>query len=363
MPIIKTARENIRTVLKIATTLFVIPSIVAYIASLVLGPILFFHTSDGLKIAVRGVQELPLLIFMAIPVDLPIHSNMGNLFGVIWMIFVLCIIAAWYSRGGLLKTMKGILKEPILTAKTNFLFLMPLIASALLFSSILIQQFQEARGVQTGSLNFPPQTSPYIILINLAYAPINEELAFRITSIGIPLGLFLLYIYRANPRFTGVGNRFKFLIIAMINPNYAKRSVGYKNVIDQGFLRGISVLEWVLVLITSVVFGLAHYLLGGGWEVGKISTALLAGLVFGVMFVSYGAYAAILLHWYFDYYFTIVSLAESTYGGVFHTFSNLIEVSNYVGGIIVLVVLLLIWAFHFGNCLVNRTLGQHESLG
>jgi len=292
---------------------------------------------------------------MAIPVNVPIHSNMGDLFAAIWMIFVLCMFAAWYSRGGLAKNVGDVLKRPMLSAKTNFLYLMPLVASALLFSSILIQQYQATQGVQTGSLNFPPQTSPYVILINLAYAPVNEELAFRITSIGIPLGLFLLYLYRANPRFTSLGNRFKFLLIAMANPNYAKQSLGYKNVIDNGFLGGISAIEWLLILVTSVAFGLAHYLLGGGWEVGKISTALLAGLVFGIMFVTYGAYAAILLHWYFDYYFTVISLADSTYGGAFHILSSLTEVTNYVGGGIVLVLLLLIWAYHLGNYLVDRT--------
>jgi hypothetical protein len=285
---------------------------------------------------------------------------MGNLFGIIWLIFVLCFVAAWCSRGGFLKHLRNVLKEPILSGKANFLFVMPLIGTSLLYASLLIQQFQATQGVQTGNLTFPPQTSPYIILINLAYAPINEELAFRITSIGIPVAIFLLYLYRKDQKVTGVTKRLKFILITMVSPEHAKLMLGYKNVTERGYLRGISAPEWILILITSTAFGLAHYLLGGGWEIGKVSTALLAGLVFGVMFVAYGAYAAILLHWYFDYFFTIVSLAESTYGGFFHAFSNATDVINLIGGQTVLVALLIIWALRASSYLSKRAVGFEE---
>lgn len=146
----------------------------------------------------------------------------------------------------------------------------------------------------------------------------------------------------------------------MVSPEHAKAMVGYRNVAERGYLRGISLLEWILILITSIAFGLAHYLLGGGWEIGKVSTALLAGLVFGIMFVAYGAYASILLHWYFDYFFTIVSLAESTYGGFFHVFSNTIEISNVIGGQIVLVIILIVWALRTASYMSNRAVGINE---
>ncbi len=360
MPIAKSAQERAAPIMRIAAGFLIGSSVIIYLISLALGPALFYYTSDGLKVAARGIQELPLEIFMAFPISIPIHTNMGNLFGVMWLIFILCIVAAWCSRGGFVKSFRNILNEPILSAKVNFLFIMPLVASSLLYASILIQQFQATQGVQTGNLTFPPQTSPYVILINLAYAPINEELAFRITSIGIPLAIFLLYVYRKDRKVGGVTNRLKFLLITMASPEHAKAMLGYKNVTERGYLRGISALEWILILITSIGFGLAHFLLGGGWEIGKVSTALLAGLVFGIMFVTYGAYAAILLHWYFDYFFTIVNLAETTYGGFFHLFSNTIELTNLIGGQIVLVVLLIVWAFRAASYLSNRAIGLSE---
>jgi len=60
---------------------------------------------------------------------------------------------------------------------------------------VIIEQFQATQGVQTGNLNFPPATSPYIILLNLAFAPLSEELGFRITSIGIPFGIVLAFVF------------------------------------------------------------------------------------------------------------------------------------------------------------------------
>lgn len=356
----KSAQEHATSILRIAAALLIVCSVLSYLISLGLGPALFYYTSDGLKVATRGIRELPLEIFAVVSLPIPIHTNMGNLFGVIWLIFVLCFVAAWCSRGGFLKHLRDVLKEPILSGKTNFLFVMPLIGTSLLYASLLIQQFQATQGVQTGNLTFPPQTSPYIILINLAYAPVNEELAFRITSIGIPVAIFLLYLYRKDQKVAGVTKGLKFILITMASPEHAKSMLGYKNVTERGYLRGISAVEWILIVITSTGFGLAHYLLGGGWEIGKVSTAMLAGLVFGVMFVAYGAYAAILLHWYFDYFFTIVSLAESTYGGFFHLFSNATDVINLIGGQTVLVVLLIIWALRAGSYLSNRAIGFEE---
>jgi len=356
----KSAQEHVTAIFRIAAVLLIVTSVLSYLISMGLGPALFYYTSDGLKVATRGIRELPLELFAVLSLPIPVHTNLGNLFGAIWLIFLLCFVAAWCSRGGFMKHLRNALKEPVLSGKSNFLFVMPLIGTSLLYASVLIQQFQATQGVQTGNLTFPPQTSPYVILLNLAYAPINEELAFRITSIGIPVAIFLLYMYRRDQKVASVTGRLKFVLITMASPEHAKKMLGHKSVTERGYLRGISAVEWILIIITSTAFGLAHYLLGGGWEIGKVSTALLAGFVFGVMFVAYGAYASILLHWYFDYFFTIVSMAESTYGGFFHAFSTATDIINYFGGQTVLVVLLIIWALHAGSYLSSRAVGYAE---
>src|SRR5205807_10535333 len=45
---------------------------------------------------------------------------------------------------------------------------------------------------------------------------------------------------------------------------------------------------------------------GAGWGPGKAILAGLTGLALGIVYLWYGAYANILLHWFFDFYnFTI----------------------------------------------------------
>ena len=85
-----------------------------------------------------------------------------------------------------------------------------------------------------------------------------------------------------------------------------------------------------------------------------MSTAFLAGLVFAVMYVAYGAYANILLHWFFNYYFTVLEMAGSTYGGIFQAFSTVTELVNLTAGQIVLVAFLLLSAWRLGRYLTVK---------
>jgi len=88
-----------------------------------------------------------------------------------------------------------------------------------------------------------------------------------------------------------------------------KEALGLRTIREYG-VRGISRLEWVTLFFTSGAFGAAHYLYGGGWEIGKISTAMLSGLALGYVYLRYGAYAPVLLHWFFNYYFGAFDLAS-----------------------------------------------------
>jgi hypothetical protein len=342
-----------------AASIVAIFSALTYVASLVLGLVMFFSTTGGLTEAARKLHVLPVDVFMlvTVPVYLPLGLSHGALFASICVIFALCIATAALTNGGFIKSIRESLSKPIALAKTNFLYIMPLVASGLLYATILISDFQAAQGVQTGSLNFPAQTSPYNILLNLAYAPIDEEFAFRITTIGLPLALFLLMSYRSNPHLVGAKKKIGFILLTLFSPELAKSRLGCKTVAANGVIRGISILEWALIAVSSVVFGVAHYIAGSGWDIGKVSTAALAGFVFAIMYVSYGAYADILLHWYFDYFFTVLDMASTAYGGVFTAFATLTEGLNVLIGPIVLVVFLVTSALKLGDYLGSRAAG------
>ena len=351
--------QDVSSAGRAAALVFAIFSAVTYVVALLLGPVLFFTTTGGLTEAARNLHVLPVEVFMLleVPVYLPLGLSHGALFVGICIIFFLCIAAAAFSRGGFIRAIRESLFKPISVAKTNFLYIMPLVGTGLLYATILISDFQASQGIQTGSLSFPAQTSPYNILLNLAYAPIDEEFAFRITTIGIPLALFLLISYRSDPRLRGVKKRVGFLLLTLFSPELAKSRLGYKTVAANGLIHGISLLEWALIAVSSIVFGAAHFLAGSGWDVGKVSTAALAGFVFAIMYVSYGAYADILLHWYFDYYFTVLDMGSTAFGSAFNAFATVTEGVNVLVGPVVLVVFLLVSALKLGDYLTWRAAG------
>jgi hypothetical protein len=350
--------HNVVELGRVLALMLAVFSAITYVITLVLGPVLFFTTSDGITEAAKHMHQLPLEIFMFILLPpIPLHISYGALFMAIWAAFVLCIAAAALTSGGFLKTARESLTKSISIAKTNFLYVMPLVATGLFSATILLSEFQTTQGVQTGSLSYPAQTNPYYILLNLAYAPLDEELAFRITSIGIPIAIALLYAYRSDARLLGVKKKVGLFLLTLFSPELAKSRMGYKNVAANGVIHGISPPEWFLILATSVAFGFAHILYGGGWEIGKVSTACLAGFVFAIMYVSYGAYADILLHWYFNYYFTVLDMASSAYGTAFSAFANITELGNLVAGGVVLAFFLIVTALKLSNYLTLRASG------
>jgi membrane protease YdiL (CAAX protease family) len=356
----KSLMNSLRVGMRALALIFAVSSAISYVVSLAMGPLLFFSTSDGLAAAGQQIHQISVGVFMILDFPIPLATSLGIVFMGIWSVFLVSMIIAILDRSGFLNSARGALSKPISLAKTNFLYIMPLIASALVAATIIISQFQETAGVQTGSITFPT-TNPYVILTELSFAPLQEEFAFRITSIGILVGVLLLIVYRGDRRVSGLKNKAKLILLAMFSPELAKSKMGYRNVRANGFPGGISIVEWILILLTATMFGLAHFLAGSGWEVGKISTAFLAGLVFGIVFVAYGAYASILMHWFFNYYFDVLSKADAVYGGVFHQISNLANISNFLGGEIILIVFLSFTAFRLGSYFASRASGHTAS--
>lgn len=128
----KSIMTSLKVSLRALTLIFVLISTISYFTALILGPILFFSTSDGLAAAAQRIHGLYVLLFMIFDVPVQLETSLGILFVLIWAVFFVCMILAWFDRGGYLNSTKGALVNPISLAKTNFLYIMPLVASALL---------------------------------------------------------------------------------------------------------------------------------------------------------------------------------------------------------------------------------------
>ncbi len=246
---------------------------------------------------------LPLEIFLIlIPGVLP--ANGLGLILAFMLIFALCFWAAAKDRGGFIKSLVGLTRKAKPTATPNWLVIMPLISSFLLVLIVILTISLNSAGVPVGNI---PQNNPAELFASVTFAPVAEEIGFRITPIGLIVVIrTLLPLHRGRGlRNAGSSTVAKRILVALISPDRAKEAAGLTSIGTRGW-RGIHWAEWILLVASSAWFGLLHSLSGAGWGPGKAIPAGLTGLALGIVYLWYGAYADILLHWFFDFYnFTI----------------------------------------------------------
>ncbi|MGD0549553.1 MAG: CPBP family intramembrane glutamic endopeptidase [Candidatus Bathyarchaeia archaeon] len=298
-------REEARATFRKVTVAIVVTVLLSYLLSMAVGLLLFYGSPQGVEAASKFVAELPLSVFMIANFSIPMGAHVGVFFLAIWVLYVLAFFLAWSDAPGLPVSLRKAVDEASMT-RSNYLFVLPQVATMVLVAIVLLQSLQESAGVQTGGLSFE---NPVLGFLSVSYAPFVEELSFRITTIGLLDGLYFMWKTRRHSQYEGTKSALRLLVIALWKPERAKELLGFRTIRDCG-VRGISRLEWVTLFFTSGAFGAAHYLYGGGWEIGKISTAMLSGLALGYVYLRYGAYAPVLLHWFFNYYFGAFDLAS-----------------------------------------------------
>ena len=219
-------------------------------------------------------------------------------------IYAILFAIALRSHGGFLGNLRALLHGSKPPGIPNWLIVMPFLSSALLLVVIGVTSLLDKLGIPTGSLQ---PRDPYFTLYALTYSPILEEIMFRISTLGLLVALRALW--------SGTW-KVRIVAISFLSPERVKAVAGLPRISEKG-LRGLHWTEWLLLAITSSLFGLAHLLAGGGWQPGKVVTATISGLALGISFLTYGAYASILLHWFFNFYFETFALgADLLHGGL-----------------------------------------------
>ncbi len=268
------------------------------VLSLILLPIYFlsiFLTVDGYVLAFKSsppesifyrVFYFPMYIG-PIPFYIPIYMvytpRLSELMLLLLTIYTICLTSTIFKECNILRALKwGVnpFKNAFIstTALTN--------ASILLI--LLIQFIQEKAGIETGEIKAENELLKYI---SIALAPLIEEIGFRIFLIGIISLIITIVIL-------GIHNlRIKEIIEFLLFPRSARKRVYMETGKDS-----LRIPLILLVIITSIIFGVIHYLYGGGWEIGKISTATIAGLLLGYLYVVFGIDASILSHYTFNHF-------------------------------------------------------------
>jgi hypothetical protein len=321
--------DAVKIFVKMFLLVSVLFTIFLYLFAIVLGPALFYFTPEGLTTGTIHLSTLPIWFFN-ISADVPVGLNLNVVFFGVWSIFSLSFIAAWKFRENFHTVIKESLFQPTKKLFNSCLFAMPIINSMALIGVVVIQGFQEAGGIPTGTS--PVSTSdPFLAFVDLSYSAVVEEVGFRLIPIGAFLVFYLFIVKRAAITFS-VKQKLKLLFASILFPDKAKRMVGEKTVNQYGIINGISLGEWGVVIFTSIIFGLAHFDPGNSWEIGKITSATFAGFVIALSYLLYGAQASIILHWFFNTY-TKTYLVFSDLYPVMLPFTNSVWILSLILGI------------------------------
>lgn len=170
-----------------------------------------------------------------------------------------------------------------------------LCASLVLSIILLILAAAGGNGADTGWMS---KYTDMQMLFMLTRAGLHEEIVARVIWIGIPIAIIAYLVHKD------------------------KRSWQH---LFGGF--GMSKSALVLIVLSSIIFGLAHL---DGWGWGKVPDAVLGGLIFAYLYVEYGLYASVLAHTAND---TISSLTYTFGGGM----TSLVTVLLLLVGVVILI--------------------------
>jgi len=351
---LKSFAKSTLTVALIVTVLLIVSS---YFLAMFLGPTLLL-SPDGLTASNKN-QPLPILLFVIIGFYTPFTLNVGLVFLFLWGVFAFCFVAAWRFREDFHEVIEKGFSRPIKKLFDNWLFAMPIITSMLLTAVIAIHSFQEAHGVPTGDIPLP--SNSFKALFELSYAALIEEIGFRVTPIGAYVVIYLFWAGSKNVVKLSLGHSLKLLFAAPLFPDEAKKMVGVKTVSDFGVRGGISLGEWTMVFSTSIVFGLAHYLSGGGWEIGKATSASVVGFAMGLTYLLYGVQASVLLHWFFNYYYYAYYFASELYTSVLVTYV-LVDFITIILGVLGWLAVMILGLYQIFRAVAKRVESKSASL-
>lgn len=303
---------------KPAVTAVSIPSVLFYFLTLVLGVVLLAFSPLGREMMnIYSVQHLEFFfLFFRIPLTLNTFIPTALALSV----YVACFVVAFLGNGGYVSSLRPLRSRT--NRVPNWLLIMPLITSTLLLIVLFITWLQEIAGIPTGNLVLPPP----VLFSALTTSPLSEELNFRITTLGLIIAtrsIFFCWRVQGRPSM-------RLLVYSFLSPELAKTNAGFSNVASVGLRHGIHWSEWIMLGLSSVVFGYAHITTGSTWEVGKVTTATIAGFVMGLAFLTYGAHAAILIHWFFNYYTQVSSIGMLVFDPTSQAYQLLVGLNNLI---------------------------------
>ena len=252
--------------------------------------------------------------------EIPIELELGDAFIGLWCVFIIIFsIATLGPKENFLKALSPIMSDGKYESKSNYLVTVIKWFSILIVISVIIDFAQNSVGISTE----PPESSDALIqFFKITFAPISEEIGFRVMLIGIPL--YMMYASRTS---------IKLFFKSLWNPQTLHILESKKVVI--------------LIVVVGIFFGVAHIISGEPWSVGKFAQASASGIIIGWVYFKHGFPSAILVHWstnyfIFSYTYFLADINEITIKNAFsHSLTNSLEILLVITGIISIAMLIL----------------------
>ncbi|MDR2698810.1 MAG: CPBP family intramembrane metalloprotease [Candidatus Methanoplasma sp.] len=252
--------------------------------------VIFIAIFESITLAVNASEVFGFLsdkfpIFVLVPslqILFYVEGVELQIFWVLLTIIILSCVATAAIRFIEVARSPGGLTKPGAAENTAF-FWVSVLLSAYLFITVVIVIALEMAGNEITTPDFGTNIER---MFELANASVWEEIVTRLLLIGVPMMFISLVV--------------------------ARKKESLKCLLG-GF--GMSTTAIVLILISGAVFGLAHY---SGWDdqAWKVLTTAIMGVFLGYLFVRFGLYAAILMHFIMDYLQSFDWMGVGALGGI-----------------------------------------------
>ena len=203
----------------------------------------------------------------------------------------------------ILERRKGLLPSLFYFAKSNPLIgSIELLGASYVSSIILILILTPFMEEGTGGGEPGEAPDPFITILSLAWAGVFEELSFRLILIGLPMIFVMLFRYLRQSKSTNITKytvpEDRLDVIEKVEKSGTEK-VLLRDVFlaFRGKYKKIGIPEWILIGISSLLFGFAHWEgWTGSWGAWKIVQATVAGFFLSYAFAKYGLESSIFIH-------------------------------------------------------------------
>ncbi len=247
-------------------------------------------------------------------------AEIGDLFVVVWAFFlILFTIAVFGPKKSFLKVLTTMMSGSSGPQDGNYLLHAIKWFTVIIVLSEAIDLVQQGFGVTIAP---PPFENDLLQFLGVTFAPVVEEVGFRIILIGIPL--FLFYSHRASA---------KLFFKSLWNPSANLPITDSKKAI-------------ILVVVVAVFFGAAH-IISDQWSEGKFAQAMMSGIIIGWVYYRYGFVASLLIHWatnyvIFSYGYLVSSVNETRFADAFsHSLIQTIEILLLITGALSIILMVM----------------------